>query len=131
MLFSLKSHLFFWPPSGLKVRYVSKELSLKCSFSIIIYLIHFKWSYNTTELKVWYVLNECLLEVVFLLSAWFISNSPVGHSNIRSAIYLCIYLLTQVACALLMAGENLDNHVDVKKILVEMGTYFQVQVILS
>uniref|UniRef100_A0A3N7H179 Uncharacterized protein n=1 Tax=Populus trichocarpa TaxID=3694 RepID=A0A3N7H179_POPTR len=32
-----------------------------------------------------------------------------------------------VACALLMAGENLDNHVDVKNILVEMGTYFQVQ----
>ena len=27
-----------------------------------------------------------------------------------------------------MAGENLDNHVDVKNILVEMGTYFQVQV---
>ncbi|MED6166642.1 glycerol channel, partial [Stylosanthes scabra] len=26
-----------------------------------------------------------------------------------------------------MAGENLDNHVDVKNILVEMGTYFQVQ----
>lgn len=39
-------------------------------------------------------------------------------------------LLTQVACALLMAGEDLDNHVDVKNILVEMGTYFQVQVIL-
>ncbi|KAL9373292.1 hypothetical protein Peur_032912 [Populus x canadensis] len=27
-----------------------------------------------------------------------------------------------------MAGENLDNHVDVKNILVEMGTYFQVQI---
>ncbi|KAG6744464.1 hypothetical protein POTOM_051094 [Populus tomentosa] len=26
-----------------------------------------------------------------------------------------------------MAGENLDNHVDVKNILLEMGTYFQVQ----
>jgi len=26
-----------------------------------------------------------------------------------------------------MAGENLDNQVDVKNILVEMGTYFQVQ----
>ncbi|KOM26545.1 hypothetical protein LR48_Vigan292s000200 [Vigna angularis] len=25
-----------------------------------------------------------------------------------------------------MAGENLENHVDVKNILVEMGTYFQV-----
>lgn len=27
-----------------------------------------------------------------------------------------------------MAGENLDNHVRVKDILIEMGTYFQVQV---
>lgn len=27
-----------------------------------------------------------------------------------------------------MSGENLDNHVDVKNVLVEMGTYFQVQV---
>jgi farnesyl diphosphate synthase len=34
----------------------------------------------------------------------------------------------QVACALLMSGEKLDNFVDVKNILVEMGTYFQVQV---
>jgi hypothetical protein len=42
-----------------------------------------------------------------------------------------MYLLfSQVACALLMAGENLDNHVDVKNVLVEMGTYFQVQVLI-
>ncbi|KAG4909288.1 hypothetical protein JHK87_055404 [Glycine soja] len=33
----------------------------------------------------------------------------------------------RVACALLMAGEDLDKNVDVKNILVEMGTYFQVQ----
>ncbi|WVY94643.1 hypothetical protein V8G54_033731 [Vigna mungo] len=39
--------------------------------------------------------------------------------------YYSFYL--PVACALLMAGENLENHVDVKNILVEMGTYFQVQ----
>ncbi|CAO1947812.1 unnamed protein product [Urochloa humidicola] len=32
-----------------------------------------------------------------------------------------------VACALLLAGENLDNFGDVKKILIEMGIYFQVQ----
>ncbi|PON90321.1 Polyprenyl synthetase [Trema orientale] len=37
-------------------------------------------------------------------------------------------LFNEVACALLMSGENLDNHVDVKNILVEMGIYFQVQV---
>ncbi|KAK6917897.1 Polyprenyl synthetase [Dillenia turbinata] len=39
--------------------------------------------------------------------------------------YYSFYL--PVACALLMAGENLDNHIDIKNILVEMGTYFQVQ----
>lgn len=30
-----------------------------------------------------------------------------------------------------MAGEDLDNHVDVKEILIEMGIYFQVQVRLT
>ncbi|XP_039125734.1 farnesyl pyrophosphate synthase-like [Dioscorea cayenensis subsp. rotundata] len=39
--------------------------------------------------------------------------------------YYSFYL--PVACALLMSGENLDNFVGVKNILVEMGTYFQVQ----
>ncbi|KAJ0989039.1 hypothetical protein J5N97_007395 [Dioscorea zingiberensis] len=39
--------------------------------------------------------------------------------------YYSFYL--PVACALLMSGENLDNFVSVKNILVEMGTYFQVQ----
>ncbi|KAH9322322.1 hypothetical protein KI387_016961, partial [Taxus chinensis] len=39
--------------------------------------------------------------------------------------YYSFYL--PVACALLMAGENLDNFVDVKNILIQMGTYFQVQ----
>ncbi|KAJ4725333.1 Farnesyl pyrophosphate synthase [Melia azedarach] len=39
--------------------------------------------------------------------------------------YYSFYL--SVACALLMSGENLDNHVDVQNILVEMGVYFQVQ----
>lgn len=39
-------------------------------------------------------------------------------------------LRTQVACALLMAGENLENHINVKDILIEMGIYFQVQVIV-
>ncbi|KAK9134087.1 hypothetical protein Scep_013615 [Stephania cephalantha] len=39
--------------------------------------------------------------------------------------YYSFYL--PVACALLMAGENLDNHALVKNVLVEMGIYFQVQ----
>lgn len=29
-----------------------------------------------------------------------------------------------------MAGENLENHIDVKNVLVDMGIYFQVQVVL-
>ncbi|EOA19244.1 hypothetical protein CARUB_v100056560mg, partial [Capsella rubella] len=32
-----------------------------------------------------------------------------------------------VACALFMAGENLETHTDVKNVLVDMGIYFQVQ----
>ncbi|XP_062169799.1 farnesyl pyrophosphate synthase [Alnus glutinosa] len=39
--------------------------------------------------------------------------------------YYSFYL--PVACALLMAGENLENHINVKDILIEMGIYFQVQ----
>jgi farnesyl diphosphate synthase len=39
--------------------------------------------------------------------------------------YYSFYL--PVACALLMAGENLENHTDVKTVLVDMGIYFQVQ----
>ncbi|KAL3508336.1 hypothetical protein ACH5RR_027737 [Cinchona calisaya] len=39
--------------------------------------------------------------------------------------YYSFYL--PVACALLMSGEKLDNHIDVKDILIEMGIYFQVQ----
>nr|ACY80695.1 farnesyl pyrophosphate synthase [Cyclocarya paliurus] len=39
--------------------------------------------------------------------------------------YYSFYL--PVACALLMAGENLENHINVKNILIEMGNYFQVQ----
>ncbi|XP_035544292.1 farnesyl pyrophosphate synthase 1-like isoform X6 [Juglans regia] len=39
--------------------------------------------------------------------------------------YYSFYL--PVACAMLMLGGNLDNHIDVKNILVEMGVYFQVQ----
>ncbi|KAK1295932.1 Farnesyl pyrophosphate synthase 1 [Acorus calamus] len=39
--------------------------------------------------------------------------------------YYSFYL--PVACALLMSGENLDNFIEVKNILIEMGIYFQVQ----
>jgi hypothetical protein len=39
-------------------------------------------------------------------------------------------LYQKVACALLLSGENLENYGAVENILVEMGTYFQVQVTL-
>ncbi|PRQ28189.1 farnesyl pyrophosphate synthase 1 [Rosa rugosa] len=39
--------------------------------------------------------------------------------------YYSFYL--SVACALLMSGEELDKHIDVKNLLVDMGIYFQVQ----
>ncbi|KAF5728827.1 farnesyl diphosphate synthase [Tripterygium wilfordii] len=39
--------------------------------------------------------------------------------------YYSFYL--SVACALLMSGEKLENHIDVKNTLVDMGIYFQVQ----
>nr|AER12202.1 farnesyl pyrophosphate synthase [Hedychium coccineum] len=39
--------------------------------------------------------------------------------------YYSFYL--PVACALLLAGENLDNFLQVKDILIQMGTYFQIQ----
>nr|AIS86112.1 farnesyl pyrophosphate synthase [Siraitia grosvenorii] len=51
---------------------------------------------------------------------------PLHHRIVRyKTAYYSFYL--PVACALLMAGENLDNHNDVKNILIDMGTYFQVQ----
>ncbi|XP_004302404.1 PREDICTED: farnesyl pyrophosphate synthase 1-like [Fragaria vesca subsp. vesca] len=39
--------------------------------------------------------------------------------------YYSFYL--SVACALLMSGEELDMHIDVKNLLIDMGIYFQVQ----
>ncbi|XP_019176990.1 PREDICTED: farnesyl pyrophosphate synthase 1-like isoform X1 [Ipomoea nil] len=39
--------------------------------------------------------------------------------------YYSFYL--PVACALIMVGEKLENHLDVKSILIDMGIYFQVQ----
>lgn len=39
--------------------------------------------------------------------------------------YYSFYL--PVACALLMSGDKLEDHIDVKNILIDMGIYFQVQ----
>ncbi|XP_050942121.1 farnesyl pyrophosphate synthase-like isoform X2 [Cucumis melo] len=51
---------------------------------------------------------------------------PLHHRIVQyKTAYYSFYL--PVACALLMAGENLENHNDVKNILIDMGTYFQVQ----
>ncbi|XP_022723883.1 farnesyl pyrophosphate synthase 1-like [Durio zibethinus] len=53
--------------------------------------------------------------------------SLLHHCRIvqHKTAYYSFYL--PVACALVMSGENLDNHIDVKNILVDMGIYFQVQ----
>ncbi|KAM0063711.1 putative transferase [Helianthus debilis subsp. tardiflorus] len=40
---------------------------------------------------------------------------------------MCINLWFKVACALLMLGENLDDHIQMKDVLVEMGIYGQIQ----
>nr|ADO87007.1 E,E-farnesyl diphosphate synthase [Santalum album]AGV01244.1 farnesyl diphosphate synthase [Santalum album] len=53
-------------------------------------------------------------------------SMPIHHRIVQyKTAYYSFYL--PVACALLMSGENLDSHTEVEKILVEMGTYFQVQ----
>ncbi|XP_010252841.1 PREDICTED: farnesyl pyrophosphate synthase 1-like [Nelumbo nucifera] len=51
---------------------------------------------------------------------------PLHHRIVQyKTAYYSFYL--PVACALLMSGEKLDDHIHVKDILIEMGTYFQVQ----
>lgn len=53
-------------------------------------------------------------------------------SNLKRSVHEYLVLtcscIAQVACALVMSGEKLDDHVDVQNILVDMGIYFQVQV---
>lgn len=51
-------------------------------------------------------------------------------SYLLLADHIRLAICIKVACALLMSGENLDNFVAVKDILVQMGIYFQVQVII-
>ncbi|KAJ4828779.1 hypothetical protein Tsubulata_023756 [Turnera subulata] len=51
---------------------------------------------------------------------------PVYHRIVEyKSAYYSFYL--PVACALLMAGENLDKHVKEKGIFIELGDYFQIQ----
>ncbi|KAI7755949.1 hypothetical protein M8C21_005680, partial [Ambrosia artemisiifolia] len=49
--------------------------------------------------------------------------------NLRILQYKTSYctFYMPIACALLMLGENLEDHVQVKVILVKMGIYFSVQ----
>ncbi|KAH7841924.1 hypothetical protein Vadar_018316 [Vaccinium darrowii] len=51
-------------------------------------------------------------------------SMPLHHRIVRhKTAYYSFYL--PVACALLMVGENPENHTDVKSILIDMGIYFQ------
>ncbi|KAL5199965.1 hypothetical protein ABZP36_021168 [Zizania latifolia] len=63
------------------------------------------------------------------LSPSFSIHVVPSHPTLRQRrrAHLCHVQGVQVACALLLSGENLDNFGDVKNILVEMGAYFQVQ----
>ncbi|KAG2678295.1 hypothetical protein I3760_12G137400 [Carya illinoinensis] len=69
-----------------------------------------------------------------------ITSTHVGERDLSTKFSLPLHLrivqyykttyhspYLSVACALLMSGENLENHISVKNILVEMGIYFQVQ----
>lgn len=54
-----------------------------------------------------------------------------SHSSVNSPTR-CFSVLLQVACALLLAEEtSVAKFEAVKEILVQMGTYFQVQVCLA
>lgn len=53
-------------------------------------------------------------------------SMPLHHRIVQyKTAYYSFYL--PVACALLMSGENLEKYTEVKDILIQMGTYFQVQ----
>ncbi|KAB2616788.1 farnesyl pyrophosphate synthase 2-like [Pyrus ussuriensis x Pyrus communis] len=55
------------------------------------------------------------------LDCLFMQSPP--HCSVQD----CVLLILPSTCALLMAGEDLERHADVRNILIEMGTYFQVQ----
>ncbi|KAG6744474.1 hypothetical protein POTOM_051104 [Populus tomentosa] len=99
--------------------------------SINLYCIEANLALLVCELGV-EILSREFAEVLVhggLYCAWrSIHIFHIGDVSIRFIIRRSTIEFTQVACALLMAGENLDNHVDVKNILVEMGIYFQVQI---
>ena len=58
-------------------------------------------------------------------------NSAACSKSISHVSFyrLCLFTALQVACALLLAGETSEAKFEAaKEILVQMGTYFQVQV---
>ncbi|XP_035544288.1 farnesyl pyrophosphate synthase 1-like isoform X2 [Juglans regia] len=87
--------------------------------------------------EVIYLYNFCLISsqigytpkvhfLVFYFCIGGVSDCFSYHRIVQyKTAYYSFYL--PVACAMLMLGGNLDNHIDVKNILVEMGVYFQVQ----
>nr|GEX88291.1 farnesyl diphosphate synthase [Tanacetum cinerariifolium] len=90
-----------------------KDLS-KYSLSVNRRIVQYKCSYYSCYLplsifRLFSILCTCLYFPIIL-------NDQIYH-------FLCF----KFECALLMLGENLDDHVQVKDILVEMGIYAQVQ----
>lgn len=93
------------------------------------------------NMKLWYFCSH--RRIVQFKTAYYSFYLPVKLSFYVLFYLLCTHLcfgnwywfnwcwsaaLWKVACALLLSGESLENYDAVENILVEMGTYFQVQV---
>jgi hypothetical protein len=60
-------------------------------------------------------------------SFWYIAP----HSGVWTYQQQIVLTNYKVACALLLYGWSLDDYVQTKDILIEMGVYFQIQVCYS
>ncbi|GJX01275.1 farnesyl diphosphate synthase [Tanacetum coccineum] len=99
---------------------------LKKHFQGKAYYVHLLDLFNEAEFQT--VSGEMIDVISTLVGKKGLSNYSLSL-NRRIIQYKCSYysFYLPVACALLMIGENLDDHVQVKDILVEMGIYYQVQ----
>ncbi|KAI7758381.1 hypothetical protein M8C21_001932, partial [Ambrosia artemisiifolia] len=99
---------------------------LKKNFHGKTYYVHLLHLFNEAELQMVY---GQMIDVI---------TTVVGEKDLRKYTltlnrriiqYKCSYysFYLPVACALLMLGENPDDYVQMKDILVEMGIYYQIQ----
>ncbi|PWA39802.1 Chrysanthemyl diphosphate synthase, chloroplastic [Artemisia annua] len=99
---------------------------LKKHFQAKAYYVHLLDLFNEAEFQT--VSGQMIDVITTLVGEKGLSNYSLSL-NRRIIQYKCSYysFYLPVACALLMIGENLEDHVQVKDILVEMGIYYQVQ----